>query len=212
MMRFKTFIAICCLYCTAVHGQEDEKKRNLNPFLVYDNYFTFIGDKSADVWGFRGGLEWNETWRFGAGYNKIKSDIIEYKVLSGEELNYAKNDTVKAQLYLSYYPLMAEYIFYRSEHWILSFPLQAGYGRSYFQYFDKNDEKRKIYDHGIVVTIAGVGAQYKILKWVGIGAGFGYRLMIINNPDIDTKMNAPVFAIGVKIYLDAVIKTLRGKD
>ncbi len=212
MMRFTFTLLLLMTRCAAVSGQENAGHKALNPFLVFDNYYSFIGNKSADVWGFRAGIEWNKTWRFGAGFNRLRSDIIERKVLSGEELNYSKNDTVKAQLFLTYFPVMAEYIFFRKGPWILSIPLQAGYGKSYFQYFDKENLERKIFKRGVLVSQASFHAQYKIIRWAGIGAGAGYRLMLRNNPEIETKMNSPVFTLGIKIYLGEVVKTLKGEE
>ncbi len=211
-MRFNILLLILCISHGGTQAQDLKKKKQLNPFLVFDNYFSFIGNKSADVWGFRAGIEWNETWRFGAGYNKIRSDIIEKKMLQGEELRHSDNDTVKAQLFLTYYPVMAEYIFYNKDPWIISLPVQAGYGNSYFQYFATDNRERKIFKRGVIVSQTGINVQYKIVKWVGLGAGVGYRLMLLNNPEIETQMNSPVFAIGIKIYLNEVIKSLQGKE
>jgi hypothetical protein len=186
--------------------------RKLNPFFTLDSYFSFIGRRSADVWGFRAGITWNEQWRFGAGYNKISSDIIEQKVLDNDELQYAKNDTVKARLLFTFFPLMAEYILYRKDPWQLGLPLLIGYGNSYFEYFDRNDEARKILRKGVVATQAGINAQYKVLRWFGVSAGLGYRVLLVNNPDIETNMNSPVFSIGLKIYPGEIIKTIQGRD
>lgn len=191
---------------------QPKEKKQWNPFLVFDSYYSFIGSRSADVWGFRAGIEWDRTWRFGAGYNKLSSDIIEKKVLPSEELPYASNDTVKAQLYLRYFPLMAEYIAYREDPWQISLPLQLGYGQSYFEYFDRQNDSRKIFRRGVLVSQAGVNAQYKIIKWVGLTAGVGYRLMLVNNREIETTMNSPVFAIGIRLFLGEVVRSIRDKE
>lgn len=189
-----------------------QSRKNLQPFLVFDSYYSFIGKKSADVWGFKAGIEWNEEWRFGIGYNKLSADIIEYKALPEEEWPHAKNDTVKAQLYLRYFPMMAEYIAYRKDPWQITIPLQLGYGTSYFQYFDKDNNNRRIFEHGVLVFQPGVNVQYKVLKWVGVGAGLGYRFLLVNNPEIETKMNSPVFSIGLKIFIGEIVKSIRNGD
>jgi uncharacterized oligopeptide transporter (OPT) family protein len=62
------------------------------------------------------------------------------------------------------------------------------------------------------VTQVGISAQYKIIRWVGVGAGLGYRLMLVNNPEIETKMNSPVFAIGIKLYLGEIVKSIQGNE
>ncbi|MBK7964727.1 MAG: hypothetical protein IPK10_05170 [Bacteroidetes bacterium] len=206
-----SFFCILSFLCIQLYGQSQEEKTSLSPFLVFDSYYSFIGNKSADVWGFRGGVKYHEKWRFGIGYNFISSDIVENKILPTNEIPYAKNDTVKAQLFFRYYPVMAEYIHYNKGPWQISTPLQIGYGQSYFQYFDKSDSKRRIFKKGVVASQLGVNAQYKIVKWIGITSGIGYRIMLVNNKEIDAKMNSPIFAIGIKIYLSEVVKSIKGE-
>ena len=208
-MKSKLMILLLLL-STTLMGQT---RKNLQPFVVFDSYFSFIGKKSADVWGFKAGIEWNEKWRFGIGYNKLSSDIVEYKALPESELPYAKNDTAKSQLFLRYFPTMAEYIVQRKDPWQITIPLQLGYGTSYFQYFDKDNRNRRIFEHGVLVFQPGVNAQYKVLKWVGVGAGLGYRFLLVNNPEIETTMNSPVFSIGLKIFIGEIVKSVRnGED
>jgi hypothetical protein len=204
-MKLRLFV----LLLTASLQVAAQEKKQWQPFLVFDSYYSFIGNRSADVWGFRGGVVWNDEWRIGAGYNKLRADIIEQKKLPDSELSFAKNDTVKAQLYLQYFPLMAEYIAYRKDPWQISVPLQLGYGTSYFEYFDRNNNRRRIFEHGVLVFQPGINAQYKVLKWFGLGAGIGYRLVPVNNPKVETKMNSPVFAIGLKIYVGEIVKSVR---
>lgn len=186
---------------------QDQKNR-IKPYFSLDSYYSFIGSKSADVFGFKAGIEWDDTWRFAAGYNKITSDIIEYKQLPGQERSYAGRDSVKAQLYLRYYPVMAEYVFHNHDPWQLSVPLSIGYGRSYFQYYDTREEARRIFEHGVLVSDIGLSAQYKILKWIGLGAGLGYRLMLVNNPKIDTRFNSPIFSLKLKLFPSEIYKSL----
>lgn len=218
MVVNKYLVAVLCVVLLmfsrneALGASDSTAFRRLNPFFTLDSYFSFIGRRSADVWGFRAGITWNEQWRFGAGYNKISSDIIEKKVLDNNERPYAKNDTVKARLFFTFYPLMAEYILYRQDPWQLGLPFLLGYGNSYFEYFDINDEGRKILRKGVVAAQPGINAQYKALRWFGLSVGLGYRVMLVNNPDIEIKMNSPVFSIGLKIFPGEIIKTIQGRD
>jgi hypothetical protein len=185
------------------------KNHKIKPYFQLDSYYSFIGNRSADVLGFKAGIEWNKKWRFAAGYNQIKSDIVESKVLPASELQYAINDTMKAQLYLRYFPIMAEYVFYDKDAWQLSTPINLGYGRSYFQYFGLNNEKRRIFERGVLVSELGMNAQYKILKWFGVGAGVGYRVMLINNPAIDTKFSSPIFSFRIKLFLEEIYNSIK---
>ena len=187
--------------------EEKKEKKKIKPFFQFDSYYSFIGKEKADVFGFKAGVELNQKWRFGAGYNKIKSDIIEWKLLPVEERADSNVNIVKSQLYLNYYPLLAEYVFYNKDPWQVSLPFTVGYGNSYFSYYDKNNNSRKIFDHSILITELGVTGQVKIFKWIGIGAGVGYRYLLLDNPEIETKVSSPVYSLRVKIFPGAIIKT-----
>lgn len=202
------FIVLIIFYVMHLHAQDAVMSRSIQPVFMLDTYYSTIGSRGADVWGFKGGVEVNHQWRFAAGYNKITSDIVERKRLYGDDIIHAGKDSAKAQLYMKYFPVMAEYIAHHKDPWEVSFPVQIGYGKSYFQYYDLNNEGRKIFNHGVLIMDAGVAAQYKIIRWVGVGAGLGYRVMLVNNPDIDTKFNTPVFSFRIKLFLNEIMHSL----
>jgi hypothetical protein len=180
----------------------------IRPLFMFDTYYSTVGDRGADVWGFKGGIELDRKWRFAAGYNRITSDIVEYKDLPASEVAYAGRETVKAQLFMDYFPLMAEYVLYDKDPWQISFPVQAGYGRSFFRYFDAKNNRRRIFEHGVIVNDIAVAGQYRILKWFGAGAGIGYRFMLLNNPEIDTNFNTPVFSLRLKLFLNEIYQSV----
>ncbi len=209
-VMFRAFIILLVLTPFLLHASSPSMSVPLAPYFQLDTYYSFIGNKSADVWGFKAGVSYKKKWRIAFGYNKIKADIIEKVVLPKSEWNntYHIDHQVLAQLYLRYYPLMAEYIFYDKDAWQLSVPMSLGYGKSYFQYYDKSNHPRSIYNHGVLVHDVGLNASYKIIKWVGIGAGVGIRLMLISNPEVDTNFNSPMFSFRVKLYLGEIAKSL----
>jgi hypothetical protein len=194
-------------YPNPIFGNNKDKKK-VKPFFQFDSYYSFIGNERADVFGFKGGVEINQKWRFGAGFNKIKSDIIEWKLLPEEELPYSPTgNIVKSQLYLNYYPLLAEYVFYNKDPWQVSLPITVGYGNSYFSYYDNDYNKRKIFNRSIVITEVGITGQLKVFKWIGVGAGVGYRYLLLDNPEIETQVSSPVYSVRIKIFPGAIIKT-----
>jgi hypothetical protein len=203
---------VLAFFCSPLilEAENPSKKSPLAPYFQLDTYYSFIGNKSADVWGFKAGITWKKKWHLAVGYNKIRSDIIELKMLPESEWSNSNvaDHKVKAQLYLRYYPIMAEYVFYDKDPWQLSAPVSIGYGRSYFQYFDKANNPRSIFSHGVLVNDLGINAQYRIIKWVGIGGGLGYRLMLVKNPEVDTKFNSPIISFRIKLYLGEIVKSL----
>jgi len=183
----------------------------LKPFLTLDTYTTFIGKRGADVWGFRAGVEWKGHWRFGAGYNKVSSDIIEWKKLEGADRELAGKDSTKAQLFFRFYPLSIEYIAYRKDPWQVGIPMLLGYGNSYFEYFDLKNERQPLFRKGVMAMQPGCNVQYKVLKWLSISAGLGYRLMLINNPMIDAELNSPVLSLGFRLFPGEIYHSIKGE-
>jgi hypothetical protein len=60
----------------------------------------------------------------------------------------------------------------------------------------------------VLISDIGINAQYKVLKWVGLGAGIGYRFMLVSNPEIDTDFSSMVYSIRIKVFLGEIMKTI----
>ena len=54
--------------------------------------------------------------------------------------------------------------------------------------------------------------DYKIIKWVGIGTGVGYRLILFKNGGIKENFSSPVYVIKLKVYLGAIVRSITGKE
>ena len=54
--------------------------------------------------------------------------------------------------------------------------------------------------------------DYKIVRWIGIGSGIGYRLILFKNKNISEHLTSPVFIFKAKIYLGEIVRTFTGKE
>lgn len=181
-----------------------DKNKKIKPFVSLDSYITFVGNESSNAFGFKAGIEMDKKVRFSLGYNALTSDIVEVKRIPDENREPGGPDSSKAILSMHYFPLTAEYIFYHKDPWQFTFPLNIGYGRSYFKYFQQDGSSEKIYNHGILVSDLVVTAQYRFLPWFAAGAGLGYRIELVDNPAVDTRLSNPLYSIRVRFYLDAI--------
>jgi hypothetical protein len=48
--------------------------------------------------------------------------------------------------------------------------------------------------------------MYEPVRYLAIGGGVGYRLMLIGQKNLDNKLSAPIYIIKVKLYLDRFIR------
>lgn len=178
-------------------------------FLTYDRTSSFVGGKAATTSEFKIGLEFRKKLRLGIGIGELVSDVVAEKIIVAEQ---SGNDSmVNAKLSLTYFSFNSEYVFYDSKRWQIAMPVGIGIGSSYFSYYDKvnGDYKTKRIDEGDVMLLSASGlATYRILRWVGVSGGFGFRFAVVSNSKITESFNSPVYVIKLRIFLGEIYKTV----
>ncbi|MEO5571803.1 MAG: hypothetical protein ABIT08_14370 [Bacteroidia bacterium] len=174
-------------------------------FFQLDAYNSFVSSKGANTFGYKAGLEFNNRVKIGIGYYVLTSDIVKPK-----KLHYNNKDTTQnAKLEMSFIPLSFEYIFYHEDPWQLSVPVNLGWGKSYFYYYTNMAGDRGQTDkEAIALMTMNVDAQYKVIKWAGVGAGLGFRLMLKDNSNIHENFNSLIYSIQLKIYVAEIFHSL----
>ncbi len=155
-----------------------------------DNRNSFISTRRARINGIKFMLEYDNKFNYGLGYNFLNSDIKKniYNVNN-------KGDTIQVNLKMYYIGFFAEYIFYNEKKYQMSIPVQLGVGFDNYKY-----NNIILYRKPIVIYETSLQGHYKIIPWVGIGLGAGYRIMIVNNNKIDFKLNSPFYMFKVLIF------------
>ena len=95
------------------------------------------------------------------------------------------------------YILDNKYKFYEKKNWVGVIPVQIGMGSSYLS---KN--KEKIFKDRVVLYEPSISVEYKWSPWIAVGAGYGYRIMLKNNHQIDQNFYAPIYVMRVRILFD----------
>ena len=170
-----------------------------------DTRFSFIAASDIRTTGVKLGLSFNREFKMGLGYNRLispsKSSIIK------DDVKY------KADLYYEYISPYLEYIYHNSKRWEFNISIQFGVGRGYYQFYNTlNEEKEKINQSFILSYEPSMLIDYKIVRWVGLGSGIGYRLILYKNKNISEHLTSPVFIFKVKIYLGEIVRTFTGKE
>ena len=178
-------------------------------FLTLDKTSSFVSGKGATTNEIRIGLDFRRKIRFGIGYAALASDVVADKNIITTVTGV--DSLVPARLSLSYMTLSAEYTFYETKRWQITMPLTLGIGSSYFSYFEKvNGEYLTLkMDKGGVVLIGPSGiATYRILRWVGLSAGLGFRQVIVNNGKVKESFNSPVYLFRIRIFMGEIYKSV----
>ena len=178
-------------------------------FLTLDRTGSFVSGKEASTNELKIGLEFKKKLRLGFGYAVLVSDVVAEKTAVTEMTNI--DSTVSAKLSLSYFTFSGEYIFYDSKRWQITMPVTLGIGSSYFNYFEyvKGDYQTKKLDQGTVVIFGPTGvATYRILRWVGVSGGLGFRYAVVNNSKVKESFNSPIYLFRIRIFLGEIYKTV----
>jgi hypothetical protein len=178
------------------------------PFLNYDISGSLVGGKGATTSEIRSGLDFRKTVRLGVGYAWVVSDIVENKTVTLES---GKDSIVPAELRLQFVTLSAEYSFFDNERWQVTVPVMIGYGTSYFRFNERvNDEYKKQKTDKNPVAIFGptMTVTYKLVKWVGVSAGVGYRFMFKDEDEVKERLSSPIYSIKARIFFDEIYKSV----
>ncbi len=203
-------VLIVCLF-HSVHGQlldTISASFHTKPkvFFQLDAYNSFVSKEPANTFGYKAGLEFNNRIKIGIGYYTVTSDIVKEKILSYDQ----HIDTMQnAQLDMNFIPVSFEYIFYNKDPWQFSVPLNIGAGKSYFWYYkNATGERGRTDEKTIMLFTLSVDAQYKVIKWAGVGGGLGFRQMLKDNSNIHENFNSIIYSLQLRIFVDEIFKSL----
>lgn len=208
------FLISLFLLCTSVLFCEaqflDTLKRSFQTkpklFFQFDSYNSIVTGARANAKGLKTGLDFNRKIRIGIGYFWLTPDVVEKRIVR-------PGDTVRAQLKSRYLTLGAEYVLLNENPWQVTVPVHFGFGKSYFIYPDTISHRdERIASNPIVLFEPAVTGHYKVIKWVGVGFGVGYRIMLKNNPEVQDNFNSPIYILRIKIFFDEIYYSLFSKQ
>lgn len=170
-------------------------RQPVTPVLKLDSRYSFVTGRSVDIWGIKAGVSFGKRLNLGAMYSWLNTPISQNVT--------AQDNIVSARLRLRYGGLFAEYTFYRKGPWEAMIPIQMGFGRSFLE----DPEGVRYYERPVLFYEPAMVVDYKIYNLVALGGGFGYRLLLLRNPDIDQQLTAPIYMLRARILLE----NLRGR-
>ncbi|MCD6365984.1 MAG: hypothetical protein J7L46_00440 [Bacteroidales bacterium] len=173
--------------------------------IKLNNRGSFVANKPASVAGLVLGLSFNKRLKFGLGYNQVNSRIHKDYFLNDYLGNSA--DTFNFILKLLYVSGYAEYVYFHKKHWEISIPIQFGAGFSRYSY-KAGDKSYYTNNHFGFIYEATTDVVYKPFSWVGVGVGFGYRILISADYDLIRQFSSPIYSLGIKLYLSPVYRAV----
>jgi hypothetical protein len=172
-------------------------RQRITPSFKFDTRNSFITGSTAKVYGIKAGVNFGKRLSIGLGYNFIGTELQE---------NVWENDReTPAEIRMNYVAPYVEYSFYQRGPWELSAPIQLGMGTSFLHVTDENGS-RVLNRSRVILYEPGMAFEFKILKVIGVGAGFGYRIMLKNNRAIEQQFTSPVYALRARLIFDELYR------
>jgi hypothetical protein len=186
-------------------------KQRPKPFGKLDCRNSFIDNNSVNIFGAIAGINYGKRLSFGIGYNQLYNPPKSFN----QDIEYisalGKPYFVSSGLRFYYFSAAIEYSFYHTKKWEISMPLQIGFGRTYYQN-EINNVQTKVEKRSSFIYEPTISVDYKIVKWVGIGADFGYRFFVTDNVKLNRELNSPIVTLGILIYYSEIFKSLFPKS
>ncbi len=161
----------------------------------FDSRNSFISNKRAQISSVKIGLDYQKKIRLGLSFSFLRSNFYINRQIT--ENNTDK--TVTTKLHLEYLSVFADYVFFKNKKWEFNLPIQLGGGYSYLKY-NQNNNKQIIDNSFIIIYEANINGMYKLFKGIGVGAGTGYRIMLLGNPNIKEHFTSPIYVFRVKLF------------
>jgi len=161
----------------------------------FDSRNSFISNKRAQISSIKIGLDYQKKIRLGLSFSFLRSNFYIDREITE---NYTEQ-TVTTRLHLEYLSVFADYVFFKNKKWEFNLPIQLGGGYNYLKY-NQNGNKQIIDKSFIIIYEANINGMYKLFKGIGVGAGTGYRIMLLGNPNIKEHFTSPIYVFRVKLF------------
>ena len=173
------------------------------PFIRLDMKGSFVSNHSARMVGVKLGLEHARRFQYGAGYSFLFSAVERERLVDGLGMK----DT---RLRLGYLNAYVDYAFYQRGPWEVRIPVQIGVGRASVVYRDADDRTQVLFRSGVIIYEPCMTVQYRFLRYFGVGAGWGYRLVMRTRHSLDERLTAPIYTLGLRIFFEDIYRDMKG--
>lgn len=153
----------------------------------------FISNRSVRFIGVKAGLEHARRFQYGIGYSLLYPSEGRSVVVEGR--------AVDAQLRMGYVAPYVDYAFYQRGPWEVRIPVQLGFGAGSLSYRDADGARRTVARSGLLLYEPAMTVQYRFLRYFGVGAGWGFRVVLHTGQDLGERLTAPVYLFGLRVFI-----------
>ncbi|WP_317897643.1 hypothetical protein [Aurantibacillus circumpalustris] len=178
---------------------------------------SIISNELTSVRGIRVGFVFKRKLRLGGGISWLKTDGHSWLKTNVTKDFYVTdangNKSVVSKylkfIYASYY---LDFVFYKTQHWQLSVPIQLGTGYLWFQENKTYHLGTKDPKYLLILYEPGITLQYKLFKWIGAGADITYRFAMQDRKKTGVQLSNLSLTFKALFYFDQLFYQLFPKN
>ncbi|GGF24326.1 hypothetical protein GCM10011383_39940 [Hymenobacter cavernae] len=191
----------------ARHNGIGVRQRHRRIVAQFDQRFSPLNRKLVGINGFKLGVEWRGRLRAGLGAYLLSGGVP----ISGT-VPLALPPGTQAELRFRYVAAYGEYVLIGTPRWELSTPTQFGFGRVFARYrLPDGSQQQSAIDH-IWLVEPSLAGHMRVFRWIGVGAGVGYRQMLFLNGSEERELSGFIVLGRVKLFLGDLYKIARGRE
>ena len=176
-------------------------------FFRLDIKKSFAHSQKTRFNGFNFGMTYKERHRFGLGLYVSKRVLLDNVFV--DEPDVAEDSEVG--VHVSYLGLFYEYILFNKPKYDVGISVIFANADLTTDYTDTNDVVKPYINEKIPLIELFVGGRYKVLRWVGINGGIGYRFIFTHDAIDNKALSGMVYRVGVGLYLGDLWKMANKK-
>ena len=182
--------------------------------FAFDARFSSAHDQNVRINGIKLGWERFEKNRYGIGIYALRDPIpIDNEQSEIYNLEGIDTDTLKLFSNLSYAVIFWDHILTNKKKYEVALNLEFGTGSAKLGYQnseeldeDGNPSITNLDEVSFGVLEFSFAGHYKILPWIGPGAGLGYRTVFAGDENVGKAFSGPIAILKVKVFLGALYK------
>ena len=157
--------------------------------------------------GIKAGVQIGPRWRTGAGYY-FSNGAVEIQDRFSDRF---PDDTLLERSKFYCGTLFGEWIALKRIRWEISLPFHLGFGSGTTAFYRQRTgqylgENRDF----IAFTEFSPIVSFRFCRWMGVGAGLGFRIIFNDNDELQDAYNAPITILRARFYISElymVVKT-----
>lgn len=201
----RTLICIIFLISFSISAIAQETILEINTTRKYkfifqlDNRFSSIREADITILGAKAGIQYKRLTRLGLGGSFILSPVnITYIDKKTGEIS---ENTIN----FWYGSIFNDWILYKSHKLECFITEQIGYGKPHLTR-EVNDEIVNNINIPLYINEISGQANYRVLSWLGVGAGIGYRNIWNKHAALRSTFDAPIYIGKIIIYPESFLK------